>query len=124
MKVLVSARGKELDSMIDPRFGRCRFFVIVETNSMDFEAFDNKNAFLKDYAGINSAKFAISTGVRTVLTGAVGPKAFRILKDSGARVFTGISGTVLDAIEDYKKGELRAALRPVVTAKYGEKIAN
>ncbi len=124
MKVLVSARGKYMDSMIDPRFGRCRFFIIIKTDSMDFEAFYNKNAFLKNNAGINSAGFSLSKGVETVLTGSVGPEAFRILKNSGVRVFTGISGTVLDAIEDYNKGELRVALRPGAGLKYAEKTAD
>ncbi len=124
MKVLISSRGKYMDSMIDPRFGRCRFFIIVKTDSMDFEAFDNKNAFLKNNAGVNSAGFSLLKVVETVLTGSVGPKAFKILKDSGVRVFTGISGTVLDAIEDYNKGELRAALRPGAGRKYAEKIAD
>jgi predicted Fe-Mo cluster-binding NifX family protein len=124
MRVLVSSRGKYMDSMIAPRFGRCRFFVIVETENMDFEVYENKNAFLRDNAGINSAKFAVSKGVGTVLTGFMGPKAFRVFKNSGARVFTGISGTVLDAVDDYEKGELRAVLRPGVSSKYGEKIAN
>lgn len=46
MKIAVSSNGKNLDSQIDPRFGRCAYFLIVETDDMNFEAFKNDNLAL------------------------------------------------------------------------------
>ena len=60
MKIAVSASGKDLDSAIDPRFGRCAYFLVVETEDMGVEVFDNENNSLGGGAGIQSAQFVAS----------------------------------------------------------------
>jgi predicted Fe-Mo cluster-binding NifX family protein len=119
MKLLITSRGKFMDSMVDPRFGRCRFFVIMETNGMKMEAFANRNTVLKRGAGVKAAEFAVSKEVRSALTGTIGPYAFRILKNAGIKVFTGISGTIADAASDFNKKELKVIKAPSVRAKFG-----
>ncbi len=119
MKVAVSSSGKDLDSQVDPRFGRCAFFVIIETDDMGFESFDNENIALGGGAGIQSAQFVASTGAKAVITGNCGPNAMRTLSAAGVELFVGQAGTVRDAVERYKRGELRAASEANVTDHYG-----
>ena len=64
MKVVVSSNGRDLDSRIDPRFGRCAYFIVVETDDMGFEAFENENMALGGGAGIQSAQFVASKGAK------------------------------------------------------------
>lgn len=82
MKIAVSSSGKDLDSQVDPRFGRCAYFVIVETDSMSFESFDNENIALGGGAGIQSAQFVASKGAGAVITGNCGPNAVQTLSAS------------------------------------------
>ena len=109
MKVAVSATGKDLDAPIDPRFGRCAYFLIVETEDMRFETFDNENSALAGGAGIQSAQFLASKGAEVLITGNIGPNAARTLAAAGIQVIIGQSGTVRQAILDYKEGRLKVS---------------
>ena len=119
MKVAVSSTGKNLDSPIDPRFGRCAYFVIVETEDMSFEVFENQNVALGGGAGIQSAQFIASKGAVAVITGNCGPNAVRTLAAAGVNLVTGQSGTVREAAERFKRGELSASSEANVEAHYG-----
>jgi len=119
MKVAVSSTGNTLDSAIDPRFGRCAWFVIVETEDMHFEAFSNESISLGGGAGIQSAQFIASKGATAVLTGNCGPNAMSALSAAGVKVIIGQTGTVREAVERYKRGELRSAPGANVEAHYG-----
>ncbi|MCP3951555.1 MAG: dinitrogenase iron-molybdenum cofactor biosynthesis protein [Desulfobacterales bacterium] len=109
MKIAISATGKDLDCRIDTRFGRCAHFILVETDDMSYEAFDNQNAALSGSAGIQSASFVASKGAQCVLTGNCGPKAAEVFSSTGIDVYTGQQGTVRDAVENFKKGGIEAA---------------
>jgi len=119
MKVAVSATGNDLNSQIDPRFGRCRYFVIVETDDMSFNAFENDNAALSRSAGIQSASFVASQGVKAVLTGNCGPKAAQVLSSAGIDILTGQEGIILAVMERFKKGDLLSTSGGNVPEKYG-----
>jgi len=119
MKIAVSSSGKDLDSQIDPRFGRCAFFVIVETGDMSFEAFDNENIALGGGAGIQSAQFVASKGAEMVITGNCGPNAVQTLSAAHVEVFVGQSGTVREAIERYTRGDIKSTSTPNVADHYG-----
>ena len=119
MKIAVSSSGRDLDSQIDPRFGRCACFVIVETDDMSFEAFDNENIALGGGAGIQSAQFVASKGVKAVITGNCGPNAVQTLSVSQVEIFVGHSGTVRKVIEKYMKGNIKSTSTPNVTDHYG-----
>ena len=77
MKVAVSSSGKDLNAELDPRFGRCSHFLIIETDNMNVEAFVNENASLGGGAGIQSAQFVASQKVKAVITGNCGHKAMQ-----------------------------------------------
>ena len=119
MKIAVSSTGKDLDSQVDPRFGRSAYFVIVETDDMSFEAFDNENIALGGGAGIQSAQFVASKGAEAVITGNCGPNAVQTLSASRVKVFVGESGTVREAVERYIRGDLKPTSTPNVADHYG-----
>ena len=119
MKVAVSASGQDLNAQIDPRFGRCAHFIIVDTDDMSFEAFNNENIALGGGAGIQSAQFVASKGASIVITGNVGPNAVRTLSAAGVDVIVGQTGTVRQAIEAYKNGKLTSTSEPNVADHYG-----
>lgn len=119
MKICISATEGSLDSQIDPRFGRCPYFVIVDPENMQFEAVPNMAAGASGGAGIQAAQTIAGKGVKVIITGNVGPNAFQALSAAGIRIITGAFGTVREAVEKYKKGELKETGAPTVGGHFG-----
>ena len=119
MKICVSATDKNLNAMVDQRFGRSKYFIIVDPDSMNFESVSNKSFMASGGAGIQAAQLVINKGVKIVITGNVGPNAFQTLSAAGIMVFTGLDGTVKEAIEKHKKGELKVIKNPNVNSHFG-----
>jgi predicted Fe-Mo cluster-binding NifX family protein len=107
LKIAVSAVTESLDAQIDPRFGRCPCFVIVDSETMGFEAIPNTSQSAPSGAGIQAAQTIANKGVKLLLTGRVGPNAFQVLSSAGVEIITSVSGTVREAIERFKTGQLR-----------------
>ena len=108
-----------MNSKVDPRFGRCPYFIIVDTQTLEFEAIRNPNIESMGGAGIQSAQLVASKRVKAVLTGNVGPNAFQTLQAAGIEIFTGASGTIKDTVKKYKRGEFKPTQNPSVSSKYG-----
>lgn len=109
MKLAVTAQGSRLDSPLDPRFGRAKCFLVVDTETGSFSAVDNSvNLNAAQGAGIQAGKRVVELGVDGLITGHVGPKAFTTLQAGGVKIFTGATGAVADAIEQFKAGKLPA----------------
>jgi predicted Fe-Mo cluster-binding NifX family protein len=119
MKVAVTATGDGLDAAVDPRFGRCQRFVFVDLETMEAETVKNDNVDASGGAGIQSAQLIADKAATVVLTGNCGPHAHRTLEAAGIQVIIGVQGTVAEAIEKYKAGELLATDGPNVQAKNG-----
>jgi predicted Fe-Mo cluster-binding NifX family protein len=119
MKIAVSATGDNLDVELDPRFGRCQFFVFVDPDSMEFEAMSNDSATAMGGAGIQAAQSVINHDVEVVLTGNIGPNAFQTLSTAGIKVITGASGKIKNVIEDFKNGKFKEIKEPNVTNHFG-----
>jgi predicted Fe-Mo cluster-binding NifX family protein len=119
MKIAVTSVGKDMDSQVDPRFGRAAYFALVDTETMAFEAIENDNVSAGGGAGINSAKNVIDAGAAAVLTGNCGPNAERTLRAGNVRLYTGVSGTVAEAVEQFKAGALTEAVGPNVDSHAG-----
>lgn len=112
MKIIITSQGTNLDSPVDPRFGRCKHFVLVDADTGEFSAHDNsQNLNAPQGAGIQSAQIVSRLGAEAVLTGHVGPKAFTTLQAANVAVYSGISGTVKEAIEQFKRGQLKLAAK-------------
>jgi len=108
-----------LSSQVEPRFGRCPNFLIVDTETMEFEVVPNSAVGSAHGAGIGAAQTVASKGVGAVLTGNVGPKAYSALSASSIEVVTGVSGMVKDAVERFIRGELGATGGPTVQGHFG-----
>ncbi|MGD9346458.1 MAG: NifB/NifX family molybdenum-iron cluster-binding protein [Candidatus Aminicenantes bacterium] len=119
MKIAVSASGPDLASDVDPRFGRCPFFLVVDPESMEFEAIENPNISSASGVGIQSAQLVTEKGAQAVLTGSCGPNAFQTLQAAGIDVIIGVSGTVKEAIAHYKSGRAQATPQANVPAHSG-----
>jgi predicted Fe-Mo cluster-binding NifX family protein len=119
MKVAVSSNGENLDAQLDPRFGRCAYFVVVTPDDMSFEALDNESAAQGGGAGIQAAQFLASKGVEAVITGNCGPNAVQTLLAAGIELFGGQTGTVREVVERFKKGNLRPTSEATVDDHFG-----
>jgi len=108
MKVCITSEGPDMDSPVDPRFGRCRYFIIVDTDSLEFEAVENSGVRQMGGAGVESARLAAEKGAKAVLTGNCGPNAFQTLNTVGIEVYIGVNGTVREAVENFKNGKYSA----------------
>jgi predicted Fe-Mo cluster-binding NifX family protein len=112
MRVAVTSQGPDLGSQVDPRFGRCRYFVVVDTESGESTAHDNaQNLNAVQGAGIQAGRTVVDLGVSAVVTGNVGPKAFATLQAGDVEVYLGASGTVGQAIERFSAGQLQAVAK-------------
>ena len=119
MKIAVTSKGTDLDSEIDERFGRAAYILIVDPDSMKVEVLDNsENNNVAQGAGIQAASMVSGKGAQALLTGFCGPKAMTAFSGVGIEVFTGQAGTVRQAVEAYKQGNLQ----PSATANVGEKF--
>lgn len=112
MKIAITATGNSLDSMVDPRFGRAAWFLIVDTATMQLtEAIDNTAGKEAAHgAGISAAAQVADKGVEALLTGRVGPKALPVLEKAGVQAVNDVSGTIMDAINNFS-GQPKAAPR-------------
>ncbi|MBC7264177.1 MAG: DUF5320 family protein [Chloroflexi bacterium] len=108
MKIAVSATGTDLGAEVAPVFGRCPYYLFVDTDTMQFEAVQNPTVSAPGGAGIQAAQFVISRGARAVLTGNVGPNAFGVFQAAGVSIYPIAGGTVQEAISAYKEGRLQA----------------
>jgi len=106
-KICITSQGNSLDSEVDPRFGRCQYFIIVDPETMEFEAIENPNINAVGGAGVQSAQMLANKGVKVVLTGDVGPNAYQVLQSAGIKIITEVSGLVKDVIEKYKSGDIK-----------------
>jgi predicted Fe-Mo cluster-binding NifX family protein len=106
MKLAVSTTGQDLEAPLDPRFGRCSYFLIIDPDTMEFEVFDNGSAALGSGAGIQAAQFVSAKGAGAVITGHCGPKAMEVLSAGGIQVFAGQNGSIRDVVSAYKNGRL------------------
>jgi len=108
MKIAVTSQGPQMNSTIDPHFGRAKYFVVVDTETGEFSAADNsQNLNAVQGAGIQAGRNVVNLGVAAVITGHVGPKAFSTLQTGGIKIYTGAQGTVAEALEQFKVGKLQ-----------------
>ena len=110
--IAVSATGRNLEAKVGPLFGRARFFILVDPDSLEWEALDNLgNLSATQGIGVVTARSLERKNVRTVLTGSCGPKAFEELQAAGIEVVLDAKGTIRQALASYIKGELPRATR-------------
>ncbi len=119
MKIAVSAMNTDLDAQVDPRFGRCQYFIIVDSDTLEYESIENPNIGAVGGAGIQSGQLISEKGVQVILTGNVGPNAFQALSAAGLQIITGVTGTVKSAIQRFSSGQLQPISGATVPDRFG-----
>lgn len=108
MKIAITSQGADMSATVDPRFGRAKCFVVVDTDKDGFTVADNSmNLNAAQGAGIQAGRNVVELGVEAVVTGHVGPKGYATLQAGGVSVYTGASGTVAEAIAQFNAGILK-----------------
>jgi predicted Fe-Mo cluster-binding NifX family protein len=107
MKIVVSAEGETLDAPASQVFGRCPIYVFVDTETMQYEAVPNPAMNQGGGAGIQAAQFVVNQGAQAVLTGNLGPNAYDVLQAAGIKGYLAPEGTVRQAVDAYKAGQLQ-----------------
>ncbi|UCE06804.1 MAG: DUF5320 family protein [bacterium] len=107
MKIAITATGSDLQAQVDPRFGRAQYFIIVDPETMEFEAIENTSVSAAHGAGIQSGQLISSKEVTVVITGSVGPNAYQTLTAAGIQIFQTLGGTVAQTIDAYKNRQLQ-----------------
>jgi len=108
MRIVVTASGADLDAPTSPVFGRCPSYVFVDTETMEFEAVENPAVAASGGAGIRAAQFVVEHGAQAVVTGNMGPNAFNVFQAADVPIYLLAGGTVREAVEAYRQGQLSA----------------
>lgn len=112
-KIAISANGQSLEAQVDPRFGRSPYFLLVDPETMEFEVVSNhQNLQAGRGAGIQAATLVARRQPVALLTGNCGPKAFHTLEAAGIPLFLGLTGSVREAVQQFRAGNLLAAQAP------------
>lgn len=115
MKIAITAQGQDLASQMDPRFGRAKWLIIVDTETGVFETHNNDvNLNAAQGAGIQTGQNIANLGAEAVITGNLGPNAFKTLKAAGIKTFLSKASTVQEALELFKEGKLERISEPSV----------
>ena len=109
MKIVASASGANLEAMVDPRFGRCPYYIFVDTDTGTFEAQENAAAMAGGGAGIQAAQAVVQNGAQAVISGNIGPNAFQVFSAAGVPTYTATGMSVSQAVAAFKAGTLPAA---------------
>jgi predicted Fe-Mo cluster-binding NifX family protein len=110
MKIAVTSTGTDIDSEVDPRFGRAAYIIIVDSETFEFEVVDNKdNVNAMKGAGIQAARMVSDKGADVLLTGFCGPNAFKAMNAARIKVANDAKGTVREAVQAYLDGKLPLA---------------
>lgn len=107
MKICISAKGKEKESLLDRRFGRCDYFQIYDTETGDFKVLENESKMSNGGAGIAASNLLIDENVDVVITGNLGPNAFGVIEEGGIKPYTSESIAISSVLEKYENGELK-----------------
>ncbi len=113
MRIAVSAMRPNLNSAIDPRFGRCRYLIFVDSDTLDFEPLENPNLMGLGATGTQLAQLAASKGAQALLTGQIGPAAQQVLFEAKIEVYTNVKGTVKEAVDRFRSGAFAPVVPPV-----------
>jgi len=120
MKICICATGPDLNSQISPIFGRCPYFLIIDSESKEFKAIPNQAVQSGKGAGVAASQLVVSEGAIIVICGNFGPNAFSVLQMSGIKIYPGVFDlTVKETLDKYNKGELKEEKMPTAPGHFG-----
>lgn len=119
--IAVSANGTTLEDQVDQRFGRCKYFLLVNSETLTFESIPNQGAMVSGGAGIKAAQTLAEKSVKAVISGNIGPNAFDTLSAANIDSYVGASGNIKSYIQKFNRGELKKTENPNVKNHFGSK---
>ena len=120
MKICITSVGPNLDSPIDPRFGRAQYFLLLDEKGKLKETLSNTAAAAMRGAGIVAAQTIASKKVDVLITGNIGPNAFGVLMSTSIKIFLATPGiTVKQAFSMWKENKLSQVQSPSVPGHFG-----
>lgn len=119
MKIAISSTGRNLEARVDPRFGRCNCFIVIDPETQAFEVLENEAVTLGSGAGIQAAQMVVNAGAEAVITGSLGPNATDVLSAAGLKTYLGAAGTIKEVLQQYKDGRLQETSVPSAAAGLG-----
>lgn len=120
MKIILTTTSPNIDSEVDPHFGRAGYFLLVDPNTLEWQAFPNPGASVSGGAGIQAAQFVTDQGCQAVISGDFGPNAYNALKVAGLPMYLfGSCRTPRQVIERYKFGGLEPLAAPARPGRSG-----
>ena len=113
MKIILSTTASGLDASLDPRYGRCAYFLVVDPQSMEWQALPNPALHSGGGAGVQAAQLAANHQCQAVVSGEFGPNAFDALAAAGIEMYKyGSLGSVQEVLEHYLDGTLESVQGP------------
>jgi len=107
MRIIIPVDGNNLESKINRTFGRTKQFIIVDPDTLEQKLLSNEqNLQAAQGAGIQSAQLITKSGVDVLITMNCGPKAFKVLKASGIKIFIGKLDSIQVNIDAFSSGHL------------------
>lgn len=119
MKVAISASGEGKEASIDERFGRCPYFVVVDTEEMDFKTIENEHADESHGVAPQVVQTLSEMDIKAVITGNIGPNGYETLESAGMKAYRG-SGEISKAVEELKQGDLEEIENETVRGHHGK----
>ena len=113
MKIVMTTVAPDIESEVDPRFGRSPYLLVVDSDTLAWQAHPNPGVSASGGAGIQAAQFVADQQAQAVISGDFGPHAFQALEAAGLPMYVyGSSRTVRDAIARFKAGQMECVGAP------------
>jgi predicted Fe-Mo cluster-binding NifX family protein len=119
MKIAISTNAPQLDAQFNPRFGRCAYFIIVDTDTRQWEAYPNPAANAGGGAGPQAVQFISSHGAQAIVSGGFGPNAYGALQAAGIQMYTTSGGTAASIVDDFVAGKLNIVTQSTNAGHHG-----
>jgi predicted Fe-Mo cluster-binding NifX family protein len=112
MNIAITASGSNLEASFSPRFGRCETFILIDSDTREWQALPNPATAARGGAGPQAAQFIANHGAQVVISGRYGPTAFSALQTAGIQTYIADHGTVNEVLQKYLDGELEQNSAP------------
>jgi predicted Fe-Mo cluster-binding NifX family protein len=119
MKLAISADGPQLEAQLDARYGRCAYFILVDTETHAWEASPNPAIDARGGAGTQAAQFIANQGAQAVISGHFGPNAFEALDAAGIKMYAAAERRVESVVEEFSSGQLKKVTVPGASGHQG-----
>lgn len=119
MVIAICSQGPGIDSIVDKRFGRCAYFILVDPDNEQFESLHNHAQDAAGGAGVQAAQTLANKGIQAVLVKNIGPKAISVFNAGKIKIYTDVHGTVKETLQSYQQGSLKPLSEPTVSSHFG-----